>query len=895
MIEIFPNRLEGEPLEKHFIDRRMTILAFLNSILAKPLHKDDPFSASIRVSGELIDREEWDTFVFKPSDHVEIHIDPKGFVAVAIAAAVFTAAIVISRAMVAGLPGTVKQPGQGESLTTSDVRGNKVKLGDPIREAFGVNKIYGDYLVPPVKRFADLTAQWVSLFLCIGKGKFQISANNVRIGDTPLTSLGADASYQIFEPGADVSGNTASQWWHSASEVGASSTGSAGLELTFTSAITASATAGAFQFNGYSITIPTGQGSFPGDWTVGLILRVVAPYTYEVVAGSGTDRDIVRGPLDMLNPSIGQKIEVFGNNDGFYFVNSYTSGSPGEMTLNYEWGAPANDLLVGSAAAAIGPAGLRFKITSVSSSVITVDRLLDNGTVDTGFPGFNPLTTSAATVALDALSGTGGWRGPFAAVPEKEVTSLIEIDTFLPQGLTGIDKKGTLFARTAQYEVQYRPLGSTAAWTSVVLTHTGNTIDQIAFTDQVTISPPMCPEVRVRKLQPTTSGTQERGTIQWYGLRGKIDRAPTSYPGVTTLAVRVRSSDRIAAQTEALVWVEATRLLPVREGGAVLPDQPTRALSPAAEYIAKSLGYTDDQIDHGELDRLAAIWDARLDHFDHQYTEQTTGAEALNNVFNAGFAELTLERGRIRPVRDEPRSVFEQMYSAQNMSQALTIDREILNPSDFDGVQVTYTDRNTWTETTVDCKLPGDAFLKVEKVSAIGVTSRLKAYQLGMRRRRVQRYRTDKFSWSTELDALVSGSRYLSYCAVSADVPGLSQSALLLGFTAGNGLVLLESSEPLTWKEAGAHSVGLRKPDGTVSGPYVATRVDDYRFTVPALDFSPDVSWNIEPPHILFGPVETWTYPVLITDISPQGSTGASVEAACYDDRVYLSDNEPLP
>lgn len=895
MIEIFPNRLDGAPCEVHRTDKRMTVLAFLNSILAKPLEPLEPFALTVKVEGEVIELADWPTFIFKPSDYVEMRIEPRGTDPFSITIALFAGVKAVFSLLVPALPGTPKQPGQGDSISASTVKGNKVKLGDPIREAFGLNKIYGDYLVPPRKEFSDTKTQWTYLFLNIGKGRFQISANNVRIGDTPLASLGSDASYQIFEPGENVSGNPASQWWHSANEVGASSTGAAGLELTFTSSVTPAASATAFTFSGYTVSIPPGQGAFPGDWGVGLTLRIVAPYSYEVVAGVGTARDIIKGPLGMLNPTVGQRIEVSGNNAGIYFVNSYTPGSPGQMTLNYEWGSAANDLLIGTGPAAIGPAGLRFKITSITSTSITVDRLLDDGSVDTGFPGFDPLTSSISSVSVDALSGSGGWRGPFAAVPEREVTSYVQVDTFLPQGLTGIDSKGNQFARTAQYEVQYRRLGSSDAWTSVVFTHSANTLDQIAYTDGFAISPPICPEVRMRKLQPTVSGTQERGTIQWYGLRGRIDRAPTSYAGCTTLAVKVRSSDRIAAQTESLIWVEATRLLPVRENGVWLPMQPTRGLAPAAIYVAKSLGYSEDSIDLEEVDRLADIWNARLDQFDNQYTNQSTGADVLNEIFNVGFSELTIDHGRIRPVRDEPRTVFEQMYSAQNMTRGLRLEQSILNPSDFDGVQVTYIDRNTWVESTVDCKLPDDGFSKVEKVSGTGITSRLKAYQFGMRRRRVQRYRTDSFTWSTELDALVSGSRYLSYCAVSADVPSRSQSALLLGFTAGNGLVLLESSEPLDWSKPGPYAVALRKPDGSVSGPYVATRVDEYRLTVASLDFSPDTSWQIEPPHLMFGPVETWTYPVLISDIKPQGVTGANVEAVGYDARVYLSDNEPLP
>jgi hypothetical protein len=61
--------------------------------------------------------------------------------------------------------------------------------------------------------------------------------------------------------------------------------------------------------------------------------------------------------------------------------------------------------------------------------------------------------------------------------------------------------------------------------------------------------------------------------------------------------------------------------------------------------------------------------------------------------------------------------------------------------------------------------------------------------------------------------------------------------------------------------------------------------------TVPALDFEPDTSWSIEPPHLLFGPLNRWSYPVLITSISPSGDSGASVQAVNYDARVYQYDD----
>ncbi|MNZ75115.1 hypothetical protein D3C78_935860 [compost metagenome] len=126
----------------------------------------------------------------------------------------------------------------------------------------------------------------------------------------------------------------------------------------------------------------------------------------------------------------------------------------------------------------------------------------------------------------------------------------------------------------------------------------------------------------------------------------------------------------------------------------------------------------------------------------------------------------------------------------------------------------------------------------------------------------------------------------MSYCVLADDVPGYGQSALMLSYSGG----IIESSEPLDWSAGGAHVVAVRRPDGTLDGPHAATRIDDYRLQLAALDFVPDTSWSIEPPHILFGPVTRWSYPVLITAISP-GNDVVSVDAVNYDSRVYADDD----
>ena len=156
----------------------------------------------------------------------------------------------------------------------------------------------------------------------------------------------------------------------------------------------------------------------------------------------------------------------------------------------------------------------------------------------------------------------------------------------------------------------------------------------------------------------------------------------------------------------------------------------------------------------------------------------------------------------------------------------------------------------------------------------------------------MQKYRRKTYKFATELDAL--NSSYMSFCALGDDVPGYSQSSILMGYTALSGAIQLQSSEPFVWADGVDHVIGIRKPDGTLSGPYSATRVSDYVISIPELDFTPDTTWSVEPPHLIFGTVTRWSYPVLISSISHNGQNKVEVEAVNYDARIY-DDDDNMP
>ena len=890
---IFPSQLEGEPLESHETFKPQTVEDWLESTVNKYERRESP-PITVTINGCAVPPSEWVLTVFRQEDTVRIYPQAKGLETVFLAVQAIAALKFVTGLFMPKIP-TISDKGNksGERLSSSAVKGNSAKLNSPVREVSGNYPVYPDYLMPTHRFFAAPREQVIELFLCLGVGEYDIPLSGVLIGDTPVISLGAEAELNIYPPGADVSGNSASQWWHSCAEVGATSNGTAGMTLVTTTSVDPVAAASAYNFLAFVVTIPSGAGEFPAGWASGMIAEIDVRYPYTVTDGGAGLRDIITGNMDQLGFAPGDLIEIAGPNAGLYIVDTIVPGVSGTMTLNYSNGSPATALALGSLNMCIGWRGFRYRITAASTSTISLERLTTAGATDTPWIGFAAITSTTATIVLDENSTEGEWLGPFVACPAGEVTNKIEADLMFPNGLVRVYvDNGKLADWTVTAEIQYRDYAAAGAWSSVIKTYTQKTLDQIGFTETIDLASYYQPEVRVRRIGAKSTKTNVQDTIQWYGLRSKLN-APTSYPNFTTIALRIVTGDRIAAQSESLVSVRATRKLPLWNGTSWSAPTVTRSIAPWVAYIAKSVGYTDDDIDLVELHRLGDIWDARGDYYDDAINDRTTVKDAINDALAAGFAELTIDRGKIKPVRDEPRTTFEQGYSPQNMSSPLVRQFTSSDVDDFDGVDVEYFDDVNRQWTTVECRLPGDAGARVEKMRIAGVNDETRAWRIGMRKRRAQRYRRWVYKFGTELDALNSG--YLSYVPLLDDVPGYGQSSILVEYAPSGGGAILRSSEPLDWSAGGVHVAGLRRPDGTLNGPFTATRIDDYRLSIATTpDFVPNTSWQEEPPHIYFGPLVRWNYPALITEITPSGN-GCSVSAINYDARVYADDDSSPP
>ncbi|ULH08240.1 host specificity factor TipJ family phage tail protein [Alcaligenes faecalis] len=792
-------------------------------------------------------------------------------------------------------------PEQGQRLETTSAKANQPKLGDVVPELAGRFRRFPDYLTPPRRRFVNWREQWLEFHACIGPGQYQIHNADVKVGDTPFSALGADGSYAIYGPGADLSGTSTHEHWHTVPAVGGTSSGTAGLEMSTELANRENTQPASYSFDG-SYIWRSSESEFSPGWGAGTIVNIKLPQIFEVTRENAlAPRNRFYGSFKHLMPLylIQLKMEVNGQT---YDVDIARTGldesgsgwielqfhrlhpenpvvwvnflEPGQHEISFQRSPPQN-----------------YLIEQYTSQSIVVRRLLANGEADPAWLGFPQVTTADATITFNGGTVYGEWSSEFVATPGKETTTAIEIDFFFPNGLGYIRDNGDVTTQGLGIEIQYRNADG-GPRTTISKWYENWTLDQIGITESINV-PQMRPSVRVRRVGASATSTQVKDTIQWYGLKSRL-RTRTSYPRWTTMAAKLRVGGRLGAQSENQINVIATRMLPVLQSdGTWSAPQPTRDISAFARYIAGSIGYSDLNLDADELRRLGAIWKARGETLDHVY-DLTTAQDALKLAFRAGFSELTVSHGLIRPVRDDVRTQFEQSYSPLNMTKPLRESVSPRKPMDPDGVEVEYIDAETWTSMTVKCLLPGDQGFKLEKLKLDGVTDRVRAWRIGMRRRREQAYRNREYSFGTEMDAF--NSEYLSYVPLFDDEPGNAQMGLLTDIQPASGGALLRISEPLRWVTGAPHSVGYRTPEGKFVGPFVASPgPDDFSIIADIPQPWPEVSLKQELPHIYFGLTADWIKPALITNIQARSTDATDVTSANYDVRVYADDNNNPP
>ncbi|MCG8709277.1 kinase [Brenneria sp. 4F2] len=589
---------------------------------------------------------------------------------------------------------------------------------------------------------------------------------------------------------------------------------------------------------------------------------------------------------------------IFGNSPAFVTGNASSGGSTGvdaNVALSYDsaTGTPFSGIPDGSQRLSLQHYGWQWQIAEdgIDGLTITVERVLEDQatnatTVDESWPGFSERTLLDGNVT--GINDDYDWSGPFLACPDGETTTEFEMNFIFPSGLAHVKNSGSVIGHGTNVFVQYRKYGSTE-WTEKMYGFGASTLDAIGFTESISVANGQY-EVRVRR-GDSPEGGSTRDTVYWQALRSKLSKRPSSYADVTTIALTVRTGNRIAAQSDRRINVIATRLY---------DDYPSRSISGALHHVMGGLGVTDSEIDIDVINDLESrYWTPRGETFDFSAGDSDTSAlDILQKIANAGMGYFLLSDGLMSAGREGVKN-WTGIISPQEMTEELQTTFSTPSSDDYDGVDVTYINSTTWAEETVQCRLPDNpAPSKIEDYTLDGVLDQDRAYRIGMRRLQKYRYQRLSHSTSTELDALCY--EFMDRIVLTDDIPGSDTiSCLVVEMSYDSTDITLTVTEPLDWNFNNPRCL-IRHQDGTASTLLTPNRIDDYSFTVPySEELHPD-DWimndsSIEPPRVVFCSSERVGYDAIIESIEPGSDGTCSVSAKQYNPVFYQYDDATYP
>lgn len=911
MIQIFPSRMPGEALETHR-HGRTTVDGWLRSNVPSFL-SEGPHPIEIEVSGAPVPADAWVATWIDADTDVRIypipHLEGAAAVVYWVVVAVMAAYAIY---MAANMP-TGSRYGQGDALSLDTARANTARLGSPIREVLGRYRVWADYLVQPVSRFVGGKTFRTQMFVCVGMGNYVIPFGSARLGNTPLSAFGDDVQMTIYPPGADVGGDERSENWVNSTEVGATGSGTSGLDLGDTADVATSINADSvtvsgnvLSLNNATVTDANGQErpatAVPAGWIPGAILTIKVAGDFQATT-SGLYSSIAGAAVAELAPFVGMKVLLTYNGaDYALFVVSYAPGNPAgpgipavppKITLAYDGptGTAFGGLPPGQVSLAISRGHAEYRIVTVSGLTLTLQRLTEAGVPDGSWPGWVSRTTTEYRAT--GLEEGEEWLGPFLVCPDGEVTDCFEYDLNFPGGLIWYTDKGSKRTFTVTLRVAWRRYGSGEPWSVRSHSYTAMSEDALGYTERITLDAPGQIEVRVRRVTER-GGSSARDACYWQGLRARLSQRPTRYADVTTIGLTVTTGTKLAAQSDRRFNVEATRQY---AAGAA------RTISGAIRHVAESLGLPSSQIDLETLEHLEnTYWTPRGEFFDHSAEKSGTSAlDLLQMAAQAGMGYFLLVDSTISAGREGVK-LWRGGISPQRQLESLTTAFTAPGPDDFDGVDVTYIDEVTWAAETVECRVPGSSTpRKVEAFELLGVGTRVRAYRIGMRR--LLKHLGQRLTYTTKTEMMGLVYQYGDRVKLFDDIPGSSTTSTMIESMYLNGKdLVIGVGEQLDWSLAAPRCL-IRFQDGTLSSVIAPKRVDAQRLSIPVSELPPEhapSTWimddpNIDPPELIFCDSTRAGYDVVLADITPGDDGAVELTALQYDPAFYQYDDAPAP
>lgn len=491
-----------------------------------------------------------------------------------------------------------------------------------------------------------------------------------------------------------------------------------------------------------------------------------------------------------------------------------------------------------------------------------------------------------------------GNAGPFVVNDVGTLTSRIEVDVVLPQGLYFQNTNGTLALNEAIAIFEYQeideddiPIG---AWTTLANFNKNlKTTTPQRFTYSLEV-PQGRYQVRARRTNNAGTTHRDIDLIQWEAVRAFLDY-DQNYGDVTLLAVKALATNNLNNNTKVRLNLYQTRKLRTYDPNTEVWSAPVATRNPiwamidvfTASYGAR---IDDSFLDLETLSALAAELDAELKYFDWSFPRTDSVWTVAKSILASVRAFPMLNGSQITALRDTDSATVGAVFTPNNIIEgSFSWEVSLFALGSYDGLEVEYMDLLTWKPETVLCTIGTETGSNPRKVKLVGITDRTRAYREGLYLRAKEVYQRQIIKLSTGLEGLIPAVNQL--VAVTHDVPRWgAYSGLVLDVT---GQIVTLSNE-VVLEPGDDYFIAFRRKDGSSSPSYAVIEVEDEPNKLEVTDVMSEDFVRLPTQEKMFyqvGTEETLRKLCLVKKISPnnEGQT-VEIELVNYRPEIYTYD-----
>ena len=473
-----------------------------------------------------------------------------------------------------------------------------------------------------------------------------------------------------------------------------------------------------------------------------------------------------------------------------------------------------------------------------------------------------------------------------------ESCNKIEVDVVLPSGLYKVNPTSGKFDKLeikATFEARLVDSNSAplSGWVTLFnFKKKLKTNTPQRFTLSTNVSPGRY-QVRARRTNKKDLTVQAGNVIQWEALRGFIPSTP-DYGDVTLIAIRAEATNLLNSSSAGQFNVVAKRRLRAwsPSTGWGPPLETRNPVWAFCDVFTSTYGgqLPDTFLDLQSLYELSLYFEDNDINFDYIFSQSSTVWEAATAIALVGRGVPMLTGSQITIIRDDPRSVATAVFNQNNIiAGSFSWGVKLPAVSKNDGIEVSYTDENTWKQETVTALIGTDLGRNVSNLSFPGCTSRDRAFQFGLYTRAVELYNRESIEFKTGLEGHLP--LFGDLILVSHDVPQWGSGGYVTDID-GDTITL---SNSVTFVPGIIHKLVLRNKDGSSYGPITVTEGSNDKEVIASASFVPDFfsGDQYEQPYYLFGQESIECRRCSVVGIIPQGDDAVLIQCAAYDERVF--------